>query len=81
MSGKESAGRGKDKSHIQCFNCHKYRHYVNRCPSKKNGDEAHHVKAEGVEQLQALMLTVLEEVKSGGERLARQKPWCSLNSI
>ena len=36
----------RDKSHIKCFKCHKYRHYANRCPCEKKGEEGHCVKVE-----------------------------------
>jgi len=68
-SGKEGTGRGKDKSHIQCFKCHKHGHYANKCPGEQKGEEAHHARTEGVKQPEALMLAVVsEEVCSGGDR-------------
>jgi hypothetical protein len=68
-SSRGGAGRGKDKSHIKCFKCHTYGHYANRCPSvEQKGEEVHHARADGVDQPQALMLAVTEEVQSGDER-------------
>ncbi|XP_066341609.1 uncharacterized protein [Miscanthus floridulus] len=49
----------KDKSHIQCFKCHRYGHYANRCPREKEEEEAHHVLAVDVEP--SLLLVETEE--------------------
>lgn len=48
--GKDSTGEGKhDKSHIQCFKCHRHGHYTNRCPDEKKDEEAHHAQTVEVE--------------------------------
>ncbi|KAJ9561724.1 hypothetical protein OSB04_006884 [Centaurea solstitialis] len=52
--------KGKDKSHIRCFNCDEYGHYASDCkaPKEKN-DEANLTQAQ--EEEPALLLTVCGE--------------------
>lgn len=50
-----------DKSHIKCFKCQGYGHYVNRCPGKKKDEEAHHAKVVEYEPT----VLIAETVESG----------------
>ena len=70
-SGKEGTGRGKDKSHIQCFKCHKHGHYANKCPGEeKNKEEAHHARTVEFEPSVLMAETVVPENTSSDKELS-----------
>ncbi|KAG9458128.1 hypothetical protein H6P81_002636 [Aristolochia fimbriata] len=37
-------GKKKDKSHIKCFNCQEFGHYMSDCPKLKKGQNSHYAK-------------------------------------
>ncbi|KAI3435142.1 RRM domain-containing protein [Psidium guajava] len=51
--------RGRDKSHIKCFNCERMGHYASECRTKKRENEAHLMSVDDTEP--ALMLAVSHE--------------------
>lgn len=52
--------RGRDKSHIKCFNCEKHGHYASECPNPKQNEEKVNL-TQTQEEEAALLLTVWGE--------------------
>ncbi|GLT56152.1 hypothetical protein SLA2020_292200 [Shorea laevis] len=50
-------GRGRyDKSHVECYSCHKCGHYSSECRYKENDQKAHYVQKEDDSEDHALLM-------------------------
>ncbi|GKV49915.1 hypothetical protein SLEP1_g56638 [Rubroshorea leprosula] len=50
-------GRGRyDKSHVECYSCHKRGHYSSECSYKENDQKAHYVQEEDDSEDHALLM-------------------------